>query len=121
MLGLIPTVTQPGRQASLQIGFRKGAVVSHQEEALSVAQIAALFGMPESAVREKIASKGAPQAFFSFEELALRWRCSRGTVRNRIRSCGGKVLDFGPAGKRSKKAVPASVVFQIETRKTKAL
>lgn len=92
-----------------------------QGENLSVAEIAALFGMPESAVRAKIASWGAPQEFFSMQELAERWRCSRGTVRNRLRSSGAKVLDFAPLGKRGKKAVPAAVVLQIENRKTKQL
>lgn len=90
-------------------------------DTISVAEVAALFGMPESAVRERIASRGAPQAFFSIQELANRWRCSRGTVRNRLRASGAKVLDFSSPGKRSKKAVPAAVVMQLENRKTKQL
>jgi hypothetical protein len=60
--------------------------------------------------------------FFSIGELAERWRCSRGTVYNRLRAVGAKVLDFATApGRRSKKAVPAGVVLQIENRKTKVL
>jgi hypothetical protein len=60
--------------------------------------------------------------FFSIGELATRWRCSRGTVYNRLRAVGAKVLDFATApGKRSKKAVSIGVVLQIENRKTKAL
>jgi|HubBroStandDraft_2_1064218.scaffolds.fasta_scaffold57941_4 hypothetical protein len=93
-----------------------------QSENLSVSQIAALFGMPESAVRARIASRGEPQAFFSIQELADRWRCSRGTVRNRLRASGARVLDFSTApGQRSKKAIPAAIVFQIENKKTKLL
>jgi predicted DNA-binding protein YlxM (UPF0122 family) len=92
-----------------------------QGDNLSISEVAALFGMPESAVRAKIASRGAPQAFFSIQELADRWRCSRGTVRNRLRASGAKVLDFSSPGKRSKKAIPAAVVMQIENRKTKQL
>lgn len=92
-----------------------------QLENLSVSEIAVLFRMPESAVRAKIASRGEPQAFFSIQELADRWRCSRGTVRNRLRASGAKVLDFASPGRRGKKAVPAGVVFQIENRKTKLL
>jgi hypothetical protein len=38
----------------------------------------------------------AGQDFFSIPELALRWRCSRGTVYNLIR--GEKVLDFALPG-----------------------
>jgi len=92
-----------------------------QGDNLTVAEIASLFGMPESAVRAKMASRGAPQQFFSMQELADRWRCSRGTVRNRLRSSGAKVLDFASPGRRGKKAVPAAVVLQIENRKTKQL
>jgi hypothetical protein len=92
-----------------------------QNDSLSIAGIAALFGIPESAVRAKIASRGAPQEFFSMQELAERWRCSRGTVRNRLRASGARVLDFASPGKRGKKAVPAAVVLQIESRKTKQL
>jgi predicted DNA-binding protein YlxM (UPF0122 family) len=91
-------------------------------DSLSVPEIARLFGLPEAAVRERISRNAAPQAFFSIQELAERWRCSRGTVRNRLRASGAKVLDFATApGKRSKKAVPASAVFQIENRKSKLL
>jgi predicted DNA-binding protein YlxM (UPF0122 family) len=92
-----------------------------QSENLSVSEIAVLFGIPESAVRAKITSRGAPQAFFSLQELADRWRCSRGTVRNRLRASGARVLDFAAPGRRSKKAVPAGVVFQIENRKSRLL
>ncbi len=54
-------------------------------------------------------------------ELAARWRCSRGTVYNRLRQMGAKVLDFSVKGKKSKKAVPAVVVLQIEARQMKRL
>ena len=58
------------------------------------------------------APKLAEQDFFSIPELALRWRCSRGTVYNLIR--GEKVLDFAAPGHRGKKLVPAAVVSRIE-------
>lgn len=61
------------------------------------------------------------QEFFSFKELAERWRCSRATVYNRLRSAGAKVLDFSGKGKKGKKAIPAVVVWQIENRQTKRL
>jgi hypothetical protein len=70
----------------------------------------------------KDASNGAAkQEFFSIGELAWRWRISRGTVYNRLRAIGAKVLDFAAPGKKSKKAVPALVVQQIESMKTKRL
>lgn len=59
--------------------------------------------------------------FFSIAELALRWRCSRGTVYNRLRSRGAKVLDFAPFGKKGKKVVHTNVVLQIEAKQTKRL
>lgn len=61
------------------------------------------------------------QEYFSISEIANRWRCSRGTVYNRLRAEGARVLDFAAPGKKSKKAVSAQVVLQIESRKTKKL
>jgi len=61
------------------------------------------------------------QEFFSIAELAARWRCSRATVYNRLRATGAKVLDFSTKGKKGKKAVPDSVVLQIEDRQTRRL
>src|ERR1700736_6357897 len=42
---------------------------------------------------------GAGQPFYSISDLAERWRCSRGSVYNRLR--GERVVDFaapGPTG-----------------------
>ncbi len=61
------------------------------------------------------------QPFFSIPDLAVRWRCSRGTVYNRLRFCGAKVLDFSSAGRKAKKLVPALTVFQIESKHLKVL
>jgi predicted DNA-binding protein YlxM (UPF0122 family) len=61
------------------------------------------------------------QDFFSIDELAERWRCSRGTVYNRLRAAGAKVLDFAAQGKKGKKAVPTAVVIQIENQRMKRL
>jgi predicted DNA-binding protein YlxM (UPF0122 family) len=61
------------------------------------------------------------QDFFSFSELAKRWRVSRGTVYNRLRAAGVKVLDFSAAGKRSRKVVSTKVVLEIEARNSKRL
>jgi hypothetical protein len=59
--------------------------------------------------------------FLSIAELALRWRCSRGTIYNRLRSAGRKLLDFAPRGKREKKIVPAKAVLEMESRQMKPL
>ncbi len=62
-----------------------------------------------------------PQAFFSVPELAQRWRCSRGTVYNRLRRARVKVLDFALRGKKGKKVVAVKTVLQVEERWTKRL
>ncbi len=69
----------------------------------------------------EITTKDPPQEYLSFAELARRWRCSRGTVYNRLRSVGAQVLDFAPPGKRSKKVIPVKAVLQIEQRRMKRL
>lgn len=92
-------------------------------DTLSVSEVASLFGLSEDAVLELVNRRRAPlrQDFFSFGELAERWRCSCGSVYNWLRAAGAEVLDFAPRGKKGKKAVPASVVLQIEARHTRRL
>lgn len=53
--------------------------------------------------REKDLSK---QEYFSISELAERWRCSRGTVYNRLRATRAEVLDFASRGKKGEKGCP---------------
>ncbi len=43
----------------------------------------------------------ALQPFFSIPELAVRWRCSRGTIYNLLR--GEKILDFTAPARRGRK------------------
>ena len=59
--------------------------------------------------------------YFSMAELADRWRCSRGTVYNRLRAAGAQVLDFAPRGKKGRKVVPAAIIKQIEARNMRRL
>jgi HTH domain len=59
--------------------------------------------------------------YFSIAELAERWRCSRGTVYNRLRKVRADVLDFAPRGRKGKKLVPAATAFGIEARHTRRL
>ena len=61
------------------------------------------------------------QEYFSFAELAQRWRCSRATVYNRLRVLGAEVLDFAPRGKRGRKVIPTETVIRIEKRGMKRL
>jgi hypothetical protein len=52
------------------------------------------------------------QPFYSIADLAMRWRCSRGSVYNRIR--GQRVVDFAANGRKGHKLVPLDVVLKIE-------
>ena len=68
--------------------------------------------------------KKAPETtkeYFSIPELAERWRCSRGTVYNRLRACGAETLDFATRGKRGKKVIRAKTVFRIEEMRIRRL
>jgi hypothetical protein len=87
----------------------------------TISEFSALFGFDENAIRERFARRSGEQEYYSIRELAERWRVSRGTVYNRLRSAGAKVLDFAAPGRRGKKVVSVSVVLQIEARKTKKL
>ena len=87
----------------------------------TVAEFAALLGLEEHVIRERIERRPDKREYYSIGELADRWRVSRGTVYNRLRSAGAKVLDFAGSGKRGKKVVSVGVVLQIEARKTKKL
>jgi hypothetical protein len=55
----------------------------------------------------------AGQPPFQYPELAIRWRCPRASVYNRIR--GEMVVDFAVRGKKGHKLVPLEVVLKIES------
>jgi len=75
----------------------------------------------ESAGGERIPRSQAQQEYFSFAELAQRWRCSRGTVYNRLRAVRADVLDFAPRGKKGKKVVRVTTILEIEKRRMQRL
>jgi predicted DNA-binding protein (UPF0251 family) len=78
-------------------------------------------GNTETASSEVSAIPQKDVKYYSIPDLAQRWRCSRGTVYNRLRFARAKVLDFSAAGRKSKKLVPALTVFQLEAKYTKIL
>jgi hypothetical protein len=59
--------------------------------------------------------------FFTVQQLATRWSCSRGTVYNVLRSTGTKVVDFAAKGRKGHKLVPVAAVEEIERRKLRRL
>ena len=95
--------------------------MSNAEERFSASEFATLTGLPEAVLRGKVSSSIRKQDYFSIQELADRWRCSRGTVYNRLRAEGAMVLDFSVRGKKGKKAVASSEVLAIEAERTKRL
>jgi hypothetical protein len=96
--------------------------IRDSEKQRAASELAALLEIHENAIRATIVAHGQnQQEYYSIRDLAIRWRVSRGTVYNRLRSAGAKVLDFSAPGKRSKKAVHVSVILQIEAQKTRRL
>jgi len=75
---------------------------------------------PDTALRRN-SQVDVGQQYFSFAELAKRWRCSRGTVYNRLRRIGAQVLDFAPLGKKGKKVIALETILRIEESKTRRL
>jgi hypothetical protein len=68
--------------------------------------------------RQNLELHNAPlQKFYSIPELANRWRCSRGTVYNRLRQVGARILDFSAKGGRGKKVVSGTSVVEIENKR----
>jgi len=106
---------------------------SHQETSLKpkpprllpLSHIGSSLGLPETSGAGLIDTRKhrapAQREFYSIAEVAERWRCSRGTVYNRLRAAGASVLDFSAGGARSRKAVSASTILQIENRMTRRL
>jgi hypothetical protein len=59
--------------------------------------------------------------FFTIQQVAERWSCSRGTVYNVLRSTGTSVVDFAAKGRKGHKLVPAAAIEEIERRKMRPL
>jgi hypothetical protein len=77
----------------------------------SGAQLGATQELP-APVSYAVAETCTVRPFYSIADLAARWRCSRGSVYNRLR--GEKVVDFAAIGRKGKKLVPLETVQKIE-------
>ncbi len=84
-------------------------------------QMTSTAGVPEAARAHQQRSLPNDPKYFSIPQLGDRWQCSRGTVYNRLRAAGAKVLDFAPRGKRGRKVVSLNVLLQIESENTRRL
>jgi len=76
---------------------------------------------PESEKLNTNHSTPTQQDFFTIQQLADRWSCSRATVYNVLRSTGTKVVDFAAKGRKGHKLVPVGAVEEIERRKLRRL
>ena len=95
------------------------ALIGELAQLQAFAQLRLTGPVPEQAIIQPDTSRAE---FFSVDDIAARWRCSRGTVYNRLRSAGGLSLDFSSKKQtRSKRSIPRSVVLQIEEKYTKRI
>ena len=92
-------------------------------EFFSVNEIASLFGLSEDAIWKIIYKQSSPVGpdFYTIQQLAERWSCSRGTVYKVLRLTGTKVVDFAAKGRKGHKLVPVVAVKEIERRKLRRL
>lgn len=79
--------------------------------------------MPSAAqvgnVEELAAKPVGPQPFWTIQQLAARWHCSRASIYRIIH--GEKVLDFAASGRKGHKLIPLDVVQKIERTHLKVL
>ena len=93
------------------------ALIGELAHLQACAQMRLIGPMPDAAIMQRNA---APSEFFSIDDLAARWRVSRGTVYNRLRAAGAFSLDFtSKKQSRSKRAIARAVVVGIEEKFTK--
>lgn len=95
-----------------------------ETDSLTISQFADLFGFPVAAFLAAIErQRGAlNKPYYSIPDLALRWRCSRGTVYAVIGESEFEVFDLSrPGANKGKKLIPGSVVEKIERARMRSL
>lgn len=86
-------------------------------DALSIAELADIFGFPVSALVDAINRnrQAIKKPYYSIPDLAARWNCSRATVYNILRESESKLFSMSRKGRgKGKWNVPAAVVERIE-------
>ena len=114
-----------GKQPGIPLIVSENSGSSLKEtDRLSIFEFAEIFGfLPAGLIaaieRNRLTIK---KPFYSIQDLAARWRCSRGTVYNVLRESEFKLLDLSNRGKdKGKRIVPAAVVEQIEQGQMRSL
>src|ERR1700733_9855539 len=90
-------------------------------DSLTVQELANLFCPPVDAVIAAIETqrRNFNKPFYTFQDLALRWQCSRGSIYNIVRKYDVKTMNLSRGKKRGKQLVPAATVERIERQSTK--
>jgi predicted DNA-binding protein YlxM (UPF0122 family) len=94
------------------------------QDTLSISEFADLFGFTPSAMLAAIEHQRGSytKPFYSIEELADRWICSRATVYAVLKETEFKVFDLAHGGKKKgPKRIPVAVVQKIEQSRMKTL
>jgi hypothetical protein len=115
-----PTPKEPDVSIDPKILLDKAMAAAINNPGNSLALLSAQIALPKP-VRKQNPGEPTHREFFSIGELAERWRCSRGTVYNRLRTAGVKLLDWADRGKKGKKVIRAADVYQIENSRMKRL
>jgi hypothetical protein len=94
------------------------------QDSLTISEFADLFGFPPSAIIAAIERQRGSynKPFYSIEDLADRWICSRATVYAVLKETEFKVFDLAHRGKKKgPKRIPVAVVQKIEQSRMKTL
>jgi|BogFormECP03_OM3_1039632.scaffolds.fasta_scaffold37910_1 hypothetical protein len=94
------------------------------QDSLTICEFADLFGLPPTAILSAIERQRSllNKPFYSIQDLADRWRCSRATVYAVLAESEFKVLNLARKGKdKGKKLIPRPIVEKLEESRMGAL
>ena len=95
-----------------------------ESDRLSIFEFADLFGFTPSALIEAIQRNrlSLKKPYYTIQDLADRWNCSRASVYVILRESEFKLFDMSRGGRnKGKRNVPAAVVEKIEHSRMRAL
>jgi hypothetical protein len=90
-------------------------------DSVTFQELANLFCIPVEAVITAIETqrRNFNKPFYTVQDLAVRWSCSRQNINYILRKCGAKTLNLGTGIKRRNLRVPAATVERIEKQSLK--
>jgi hypothetical protein len=94
------------------------SVAANPNDSLPIREFASLFGIPEDAICQAIATQRyrveKSRAFYSIPQLSERWCVSIPQTYKLLREAEAKIVNAGQGTKRKKILVPADVVARLE-------